>query len=97
MTDMMENMYRQALQMSIKTLPLFHVSNIHHISSPCIVFAQDAGIKQSVQGERTLLNSFFSGLYRIMGFKHTINTSTVSSEFSLVKNAPKFTEEEDTE
>ena len=97
MTDMMENMYRQALQMSIKTLPLFHVSNIHHISSPCIVFAQDAGIKQSVQGERTLLNSFFSGLYKVMGFKHIINTSTVSSEFSLVKNAPKFTEEEDTE
>jgi len=97
MTDMMENMYRQALQMSIKTLPLFHVSNIHHMSSPCIVFAQDAPIKQSVDAEKTLLNSFFSGLYKIMGFKHIINTSTATSEFNLVKNAPKFKEEETTE
>jgi hypothetical protein len=83
--------------MSIKTLPLFHVSNIHHISSPCLVFAQDAPIKQSVDAERTLLNSFFSGLYKIMGFKHIINTSTATSEFNLVKNAPKFEEEETTE
>jgi len=94
MTDMMENMYRQALQMSIKTLPLFHVSNVHHLSSPCIIFAQDAPIKQSVDVERTLLNSFFSGLYSIMGFKHTINTSITTSEFSLVKNAPKFKDNE---
>ena len=96
MTDMAENMYRQSLQMSIKTLPIFHVSNQHYLSSPCIVFAQDAPIKQSVDAERTLMNQFFSGLYSIMGFKHTINTSTATSEFSLVKNAPKFEEEEET-
>ena len=95
MTDMTENMYRQALQMSIKTLPLFHISNIHHMSSPCIVFAQDAPIKQSLNTERTLLNSFFSGLYRIMGWKHTINASTATSQFSLVKNARNLDEEEE--
>ena len=93
MVDMMENIYRQALQMNIKTLPLFHVSNIHHISSPCVVFAQDAPIKQSVDAERTLLNSFFSGLYKVMGFKHTINTSTATSEFNLVKNQAKISPE----
>lgn len=97
MTDLTENLYRKALQMSIKTLPLFHVSNIHNMSSPCIVFAQDASIVQSVTPERTLLNSFFSGLYRIMGWKHTINTSTATSEFNLVKNAPKFAEVEESE
>jgi len=97
LTDFAENVYRQALQMSIKTLPLFHVSNIHNMSSPCIVFAQDASIKQSIDPQRTLLNSFFSGLYKIMGWKHTINTSTATSEFSLVKNAPKYDLEEASE
>jgi hypothetical protein len=97
MTDFTEKLYRDALSINIKTLPLFHVSNVSHLSSPCIVFAQDAPIKQSVDAESTLLNSFFSGLYMIMGFKHTINTSTATSEFSLTKNAPKFEEEETTE
>ena len=45
--------------------------------------------------ERSLINKFFSGLYKIMGFKHTITTSTATSEFKLVKNAPSFKKEED--
>ena len=91
MTDLAENMYRNALSINIKTLPIFHISNINYMSSPCIVFAQDAPIKQSNSyQEESLLNSFYSGLYRIMGFKHTINTSLASSEFSLVKNQVDF-------
>jgi hypothetical protein len=80
--------------MSITTLPTFHISKVASISSPCIVFAQDQPIKQSTRGERKLLNKFFSGLYKIMGFKHTITTGAATSEFKLVKNAPKFKPEE---
>ena len=90
MTDLAEDIYRTSLTMSIKTLPIFHISNIHHMNSPCIVFAQDAPIKQSLDTERTLLNSFFSGLYLVVGFKHTISTKSATSEFSLVKNDANF-------
>lgn len=95
MADFSEELYRKALQMSITTLPLFHISKLASISSPCIVFAQDQPILQSRQPEQSLLNKFFSGLYKIMGFKHTITTTTATSEFKLVKNAPKFKKEED--
>jgi len=89
MTDLMQDMYRKALQMTITTLPAFHLSNIWHMNSPCLVFAQDAHIHQSNAPERTLMNSFFSGLYRIVGFKHIINTSKSESTFNLVKNTVK--------
>lgn len=95
MADFTEDLYRKALQMSITTLPLFHISKLGSISTPCIVFAQDQPITQVERRERTLLNKFFSGLYKIMGFKHTITSSAATSEFKLVKNAPKFSIEED--
>lgn len=94
LADFSEDLYRKALQMSITTLPTFHISRPASVSSPCIVFAQDQPITQSVRGERKLLNKFFSGLYKIMGFKHTITTGAATSEFKLVKNAPKFKPEE---
>jgi len=95
--DMMEDLYRKALQMSIKTLPTFHLSKVATVNSPCIVFAQDASIKQSRKNKRTLMNTFFSGLYKIMGFKHTISGNSVQSEFKLVKNAMKMGQEDELE
>ena len=90
LTDLMQDMYRKALSMSITTLPSFHISNTWDLNSACLVFAQDAPIQQSTKPERTLMNSFFSGLYKIVGFKHKISTSKSESEFSLVKNLPKY-------
>ena len=95
MTDFMENMYREALNINIKTLPTFHISNMHNISDPCIVFAQDVPITQSVKPPRNLMNKFYSGLYKIMGYKHIITTSSAQSEFKLVKNNTKYSSEEE--
>lgn len=92
LTDFMEDMYRKALQMTIKTLPVFHIGRVSTMGSPCILIAQDTPIKQSRKEKRKLINSFYSGLYKIMGFKHTIDSGSAQSEFKLVKNAPKFGE-----
>ena len=88
MADFSEDLYRKALQMNITTLPLFHISRVGSINNPCVVFAQDQPITQVERKERTGLNKFFSGVYKIMGFKHTITTTTATSEFKLVKNVP---------
>ena len=90
MTNFMEEMYRKALQMTITTLPSFHLSNIWDINSPCLVYAQDAPISQTHTPERTLMNSFFSGQYRILGFSHKITTSKSESTFKLAKNVLSY-------
>ena len=86
LTDFMEEMYRNALQMSVKTLPLFHLSNYSTISKgSCLLFAQDTPILQGIQTKRSNINNFYSGYYAIIGFKHTISSGASESEFKLVK------------
>jgi len=92
-----KNMYRQQVQVSIKTLPAFHFSTGKMFMSPCILLAQDAPILQSEIPESTFLNSFMSGWYSILRYTHKIGSHGASSEFNLVKNvASNFTKEEGT-
>ena len=93
-SDMVNDLYRKANMMSITTLPMFHVSNNSHLNSRCVVLAQDQNISQSIKPDRTLMNRFFSGLYKFVGFKHTISTSDVVSEFVLSKHTQNYSNEE---
>ena len=90
MTNFMEDMYRKALQMTITTLPSFHLSNNWDLNSPCLVYAQDAPISQTTNPKRTLMNNFFSGQYRILGYSHKITTSKSESTFKLAKNVISY-------
>jgi hypothetical protein len=101
MADFIEQMYRNALSLSIETLPSFHLSRFAGtLASPCLLFAQDQDILKTEKQKRTTLNSFFSGMYLIMGFSHTINAKGASSTFKLIKSVSKSSakeEEEDSE
>jgi len=90
LADFAEDMYRKAFQMNITTLPTFHISKSASLGSPCMFFGQDQPITQSVRPNSQALNKFFSGLYKILGYRHTITTGEALSEFKLVKNSPKF-------
>ena len=92
-SDMVNDIYRKANMMSITTLPMFHVSNNSDMTSKCIVLAQDQNISQSIKPNRTLMNRFFSGLYKFVGFRHTISTTDVFSEFVLSKHTQNYSDE----
>ena len=88
-----KQLYKLAIGVHIKTVPSFMLSS-HWLtlSSPAILFAQDAPIMQQKKPTRTQLNSFMSGGYLIMGFKHKISSkSSAVSEFDLVKIRPTET------
>ena len=90
-TDFANQMFRKTYSLNIKTLPTFYLSTMAlGVQAPCIVFAQDVDIRKTNPTDRTLMNRFFSGQYKIQGFKHVISTSTAHSEFVLTKNAPDF-------
>ena len=93
LADIANDLYRKAVTMGITTLPMFHISNYSDLGSPCIVFAQDQNISQTLKPERTTMNRFFSGLFRFTGFKHTISTSNVFSDFKLTKNQADYSNE----
>jgi hypothetical protein len=88
--------YRLAVQAKIKTLPFFGLSTLANtMNSHCVLLAQDAPIIKQWSKDsplnRSLLNSFFSGTWRIMGFKHVISgDGDCFSEFNLTAAKPSL-------
>lgn len=88
MTEMLYDLYRKSTDITIKTLPTFNISRASDvINNFCILFAQDSPIMQENTLPRSGLNSFFSGEFEIVGFRHVIDSvSGAYSEFNLVRN-----------
>jgi hypothetical protein len=84
-TTFLSQLYKQSRQLSITTLPLFQVTKGSLLQQPCVVLAQDTPVFGSDINTRGLLNTFYSGIYSIVGFNHTITASNAESKFYLVK------------
>ena len=87
MTSLISNTYRRAYNITLKTVPLFHLSDVGNtVFNNCLLFAQDPPISRTgVRPNSNFFNNFLSGAYQIMGFKHKIESNgEASSEFSLV-------------
>jgi hypothetical protein len=70
----------------IKTLPMYHLSSYSTLLKPAIVSLKSTpGLNIKATNDRSTAD-FFSGLYKILGFKHTISKSKGHSEFTLVKD-----------
>ena len=94
LADMTRQMYTRSLQLNIKTLPTFHLSNTGvSLQFPALVLAQDAPIIGSDFSTRSPLNRIWSGLWSIFGWSHTISTRNVESSFRLVKTSMNTTQE----
>ena len=83
--NMLTQLYKLSKQLSINTLPLFHVTKQGFLKQPCVVLAQDAPVLGSKLSTRSELNTFISGFYQILGFTHTISATNAESKFFLVK------------
>ena len=84
-TNFLTNLYKTSKQVSIKTIPLFHIMRTPALQQPCVLLAQDSPVLGSNLEERSLLNTFISGIYSIIGFSNTIDSRGASSEFQLIK------------
>ena len=91
-TDMKQRVMEQPMVGSITTIPMFHLSNIRTtMNRPCILSCIEPRFNQT-SNKLDLQRTWFSGRYTIIGFKHTITTSTAESEFFIMKGAPEDTE-----
>lgn len=83
--DFLNQIYNKAYQLNIATIPLFKISNLLDLSKPCLVFMQHTNMPMIQQPKESLLGVIYSGAYRIMGYRHTIDFSKCYSEFMLTK------------
>jgi hypothetical protein len=97
MAQLLTEAQRRAFNVTLKTTPLFHLSTVGKgMLSNCLLFAQDPPvIKTGTRPTQNFFNTFLSGMYQIVGFKHKINaTGEASSEFTLIGGPISTTEKE---
>ena len=71
------------MKIIITTVPLFHLSTMRRtLWRPCQLICREPTITGGRGGGHV---SWFSGLYDIVGFTHTISSTQCNSEFSIVK------------
>ena len=97
MAQLLTQAHRRAFNVTLKTTPLFHLSTVGKgMLSNCLLFAQDPPvIKTGTRSTQNFFNTFLSGMYQIVGFKHKIDaTGEASSEFTLIGGPISATEKE---
>ena len=72
----------------ITTLPMFHLSNAERvITRPCLLYCVEPRFTYETTKEDALKTAvtWYTGMYRIMGFKHNISSTEVKSAFYVTK------------
>jgi len=81
------DMSTQTITAMVRTTPFFDISNAQNAVGQSVmvlgVEPKFTGTKENPQFLKT--HSWFSGVYNIFGFRHTISQSDVSSEFSVTR------------
>jgi len=86
MITLFMNLFKYSYQGVITTLPMFGLSNMGILQRPAIVLLKSTGkVKPASETGRSTAD-FFSGLYKVFGFKHTITRDDAKSEFVVVKD-----------
>lgn len=96
----LDSLTQLPIQLRVRTVPFFNLSDSNLLGSLCNVLINknpDAN-QRFRESSGSYVNSFYSGVYKIISFTHVINGKESYSEFDLikdvrpVKNNPMFNE-----
>tara|TARA_A100000172_G_scaffold41301_3_gene25215 strand:+ start:9635 stop:12871 length:3237 start_codon:yes stop_codon:yes gene_type:complete len=91
MVNLFRNLFENQFKGHIKTLPMFHLSTVNATLRPAVIFLKNSGKLDGsdpaygIMNQRSTAN-FFSGMYKIVGFKHLISSKKSFSEFHVIKD-----------
>lgn len=72
----------------IRTLPMFHLSDMSDINKTCIISIANNPRPYQHLDLATLSEVFYSGVYKILGIKHIVDSQKPHSLFTVQKIAP---------
>ena len=87
LAEMKKFLNRVAIVGTVKTLPLFQLSNLKRVANkPCYVYANEPRFQGVHLPYPRTGPPFYSGFYQIKGFRHSISKGNVFSEFSIFRS-----------
>ena len=89
-------MARKTSKISLTSLPLFSLSSKTLFQySPVVLFSQDLPMQGQIYPRRTRVNNYLTGVYQLIGWKHSLDSMKAESMFVLAKinNRPSLDSE----
>jgi len=86
MVQLFLSLFKHQYRGSITTLPMFEVANMGVLTRPALVLFRSTGRVNTYSESTTTTMDFFTGLYKILGFRHSISNSDAKSEFFVYKD-----------
>jgi hypothetical protein len=77
-----------AIRAVITTVPMFNLSDTSDLNRGCIISIRNNPRPYQNLDIATLSESFYSGVYKILGIQHVVNGTKPHSIFTVVKIAP---------
>jgi hypothetical protein len=84
MLSLFSTLVNRAYQGVVKTLPFFHISGTALSTPPILLLLEE--VNTPPYTSKGFITRALNGLYQIRGFKHTISTEDICSEFYIVKS-----------
>jgi hypothetical protein len=84
MLSLFSTLVNRAYQGVVKTLPFFHISGTALSTPPILLLLEE--VNTPPYKSKGFITRALNGLYQIRGFKHTISTEDICSEFYIVKS-----------
>lgn len=78
--------WKYSFKITLKTLPFYHLSNASVITQASIIYSNKLNV-MGVDKPDIVERDPFTGVYLILGFKHTLNSRDAYSEFTLLRYA----------
>ena len=75
----------------VTTLPMFNLSTLKRVMNrPCLLYCVEPQFMHNSEGKKSTKDkpnlTWFTAMYMLTGFKHTINSTNVESEFLITKD-----------
>ena len=86
LSTLFAGLFRRRYKGIIKTLPMFNISNVSNLNKPVLMQINNTNLVQTPTDMDRSSARFFSGIYKILGLKHTIKPAGATSEFVVVKD-----------
>ena len=80
------SLFKHQYRGHISTLPMFGISNMGILGRPALVLLKSTGRVKPYSEQLRSTADFYSGLYKILGFRHTISNTESKSEFIMYKD-----------
>ena len=86
MMTLFMSIFKHTYRGIVTTVPMFEMSNVGALNRPSLVLLKSTGREGVFSEQHRSTADFYSGLYKILGFRHSLGRKGAQSQFLMYKD-----------